>query len=108
MNKSQIEKQWGQVGLIRFGIKDNIPFTPISLQGIKQNKSYEYNPNESLVINILRYAVLAGTFTTEEIRYVFGKQGEQELEKMTKIRYNNKRLPKKKKKKKWEQFTKGR
>jgi hypothetical protein len=73
MNKAQIEKQWGQVGLIRFGIKDNIPFTPISLQGIKQNKSYEYNPKESLFMNILRYSVLAGTFTTEEIRYVFGK-----------------------------------
>ena len=108
MNKSQIEKQWGQVGLIRFGIKDNIPFTPISLQGIKQNKSYEYNPKESLIMNILRYAVLAGTFTTEEIRYVFGKQGEQELEKMTKIGYLNKGFPSQITEKQWEQFTKGR
>ena len=108
MNKAYIEKEWGQVGLIRLGMKKNTPFIPISLQGIKQNKSYGYNPKESLVINILRYAVLAGTFTTEEIRYVFGKQGEQELEKMTKIGYLNKGLPSQITEKQWEQFIKGR
>jgi hypothetical protein len=124
MDKAKIKKELGEVGLIRFGMKKNIAFVPISLQGIKppakpkwqkllqffglyryQEYEYKYKPEESLSLNILRYAVIAGTFTTEEIRYVFGKKGEQELEKLTAIGYLNKGFPSQITEKQWEEFT---
>ena len=124
MDKAKIEKEYGQVGLIRYGLKENTPFVPISLQGIKpptkpkwqkllqffglyryKEYEYKYKPEESLRLNILRYAVIADTFTTEEIRYIFGKQGEQELEKLTKIGYLNKGFHSQITEKQWEEFT---
>ena len=124
MDKAKIEKEYGQVGLIRYGLKENTPFVPISLQGIKpptkpkwqkllqffglyryKEYEYKYKPEESLGLNILRYAVIADTFTTEEIRYIFGKQGEQELEKLTKIGYLNKGFHSQITEKQWEEFT---
>jgi len=124
MNKAYIEKEWGQVGLIRLGMKENTPFIPISLQRIKplakpkwqkllqffglyryKEYEYKYKPEESLSLNILRYAVIADTFTTEEIRYIFGKKGEQKLEKMTAIGYLNKGFPSQITEKQWKEFT---
>ena len=127
MNKAKIKKEWGQVGLIRLGMKENTPFIPISLQGVNPIKlkwrkrltgighffdlceykeyEYKYNHEYGLKLNILRYATIADTFTTEEIRYIFGKQGEQELEKLTKIGYLNKGFHSQITEKQWEEFT---
>ena len=115
-----IEKEQGQVGLIRFGMKNNTPFIPISLQGINLIKlkwrklwtgkeyEYKYNPKEGLFMNVLHYAHIADTFTTEEIRYIFGKRGERKLEEMTAIGYLNKCFPSQITEKQWEEFTRGR
>ncbi|MBR5904583.1 MAG: hypothetical protein IKZ49_03565 [Alphaproteobacteria bacterium] len=127
MNKSDIEKEFGQVGLIRLGMRKNTPFIPISLQGFNPIKlkwrklltdighffdlceykeyEYKYNHEYGLWLNILHYATIADTFTTEEIRYIFGKQGEQKLEEMTAIGYLNKGFPSQITEKQWKEFT---
>ena len=115
-----IEKEQGYVGLITCGMKKNIPFVPVSLQEISPIKlkwrklwtgkeyEYKYNPKEDLFMNVLHYAHIADTFTTEEIRYIFGKRGERKLEEMTRIGYFDKGLHSQITERQWKEFTRGR